>query len=33
MVQKGRPGLPPRGSTLYVFSIDGQGVAAPGGSK
>ncbi len=34
MVQKGRPGLPARGSTLYVFSIDGSGVtAASGGSK
>ncbi|HSQ95759.1 MAG TPA: PQQ-dependent dehydrogenase, methanol/ethanol family [Croceibacterium sp.] len=28
MVQKGRAGLPARGSTLYVFSIDGAGVTA-----
>jgi PQQ-dependent dehydrogenase (methanol/ethanol family) len=28
MVQSGRPGLPARGSTLYVFSLDGQDVAA-----
>jgi PQQ-dependent dehydrogenase (methanol/ethanol family) len=26
MVQSGRPGLPARGSTLYVFSIDGQDI-------
>lgn len=34
MVQKGRAGMPARGSTLYVFSIDGEGVtAAPRGDK
>jgi len=27
MVQSGRPGLPARGSTLYVFSIDGKDIA------
>ncbi|MDH7974206.1 PQQ-dependent dehydrogenase, methanol/ethanol family [Sphingomonas sp. AR_OL41] len=27
MVQSGRPGLPARGSTLYIFSIDGKDVA------
>lgn len=26
MVQKGRPGFPQRGNTLYVFSIDGESV-------
>lgn len=30
MVQKSRPGFPPRGNTLYVFSIDGDGVQASG---
>ncbi len=29
MVQSGRPGLPERGSTLYVFSIDGKDVGDP----
>ncbi|CAN5272910.1 methanol/ethanol family PQQ-dependent dehydrogenase [soil metagenome] len=34
MVQSGRRGLPARGSTLYVFSVDGQDVAetAPAGA-
>lgn len=30
MVQKGRDGLPPRGNTLYVFSLDGAHVTADG---
>ena len=29
MVQSGKPGFPARGSTLYVFSIDGQDVSGP----
>ena len=28
MVQSGRPGLPARGSTLYVFSLDGKSVGS-----
>jgi glucose dehydrogenase len=27
MVAKAMPGFPPRGSTLYVFSLDGESVA------
>jgi hypothetical protein len=27
MVAKAMPGFPPRGSTLYVFSLDGDSVA------
>ncbi len=28
MVQKSRDGFPPRGNTLYVFSVDGDTIAA-----
>ena len=28
MLQKSRPGFPPRGNTLYVFSLNGDAVAA-----